>query len=74
MQSSPNGSKLLLHLLRLEGFNLGVGGGIAIRISQSIEKGIRMPESIYDANILTLNIAKVIAQAIVEDADRGPIQ
>lgn len=72
VQSSPNGSKLLLHLLRLEGFNfnLKVGGGIASRIRLSIERGIQIPEPTYDANILTLNTAKVIVQAIVEDADR----
>lgn len=73
VHNSPNGSKLLLHLLRLEGFNVKVGGGVASRIRQSIEKGIQMPEPIYDVNILTLNTAKIIAQAIVEDVDQDPI-
>jgi len=75
VQDSSKGRELLYSLVRLEGLTLSLGENIVKRISQSIETGIQMPESMHDAHVLTLTIAKIITQAVPdhEGHDRDPI-
>ena len=75
VQDLPKGRELLYNLVRLEGLTLDLGDNIVKRISQSIETEIQMPESIHDAYVLTLTMAKIITQVVPdrEGHNRDPI-
>lgn len=76
VQDPSKERELLYNLVCLEGLALDLGDNIVNRISQSIEAGIQMPESVHDAHILTLTMAKIITQVVPgqeEPHGRDPI-
>ena len=71
VQSSANGRSLLFPLLRLESLDPDQNNSILKRINGLIEGGALVPGSSQDVRELTLTMAKIIEQAVLDHEENG---